>query len=181
MKNFPFEYKGRTLWYSRSIVSSSYVYCRCGQTWYILAAQRGPATTSGMKWNVPGGFLDHDETTQHAGMREVWEETGVLLPVNDFRLARIHSIPRGKLQHVVFSYVYNIGAVKELPEVTMEHNEPGENYVVRWIPLNKTCECDWILDHEENIHTFFKQYIRPNPWQRIKNKLSNNIDITYCK
>ena len=181
MKNFPFEYKGRAFWYSRSIVASTYVYCRYHGVWYILASQRGPSSTSSFKWNVPGGFLDHGETTQQAGAREVWEETSVKLPVDNLRLVRVCSVPRGKLQHVVFSYVYSMGDAKSLPTTSMTHNEPGENCIVRWIPINSTSQYDWILDHEKNIHEFFKQYIRPSLWQRIKNRLSNNVDVVDIK
>lgn len=180
MSNFPFEHDGETFWYSRSIVSSGYVYCKYEGQWYVLTAQRGTGSTQTGRWNVPGGFLDHNESTKCAAQREVWEETGVLIPANRFQLVNIDSIPQGKHQHVRFSYVCNLGKVRRLPEVSNINNELNETMWIMWMEVGKVNRRAWISKQDLNIQKFFKIYIRPNLWQRIKNWMSNKIEQEYC-
>ena len=181
MQNFSFEHDGETFWYSRSVVSSAYVYCRCKRQWYILCAQRGPGSTMTGMWNVPGGFLDHGESTQQAAQREAYEETGVIFPAYGLRLVDVNSIPSGSRQHIRFSYVYNMGDVKKLPELNTHHIEENEVSRVGWVSIKSLHQYPeqkkaWINDQYQNILSFYKLYIHPNIWQRIKNKLSNSID-----
>lgn len=175
MRNFPFEHEGQTLWYSRAVVSSGYVYCKYKGVWYILAAKRSKHSTLSHQWNVPGGFLDHNETTKCAAQRETWEETGVLIYAYRFNLVNTNSIPKGINQHVIFSYACNLGKVKELPKSKKEQDEM-ETEDIRWIPLNEISKYSWINDQENNIRKFFKLYIKPSLIQRIKNSISNRID-----
>jgi ADP-ribose pyrophosphatase YjhB (NUDIX family) len=43
------------------------------------------------KWKLPGGFIELEESAEEAGMREIWEETGInlqsfLMEMNTFLL-----------------------------------------------------------------------------------------------
>ena len=179
LKNFPFEHDGQEFWYSRSIVSCGYVFCYWYNTWHVLAVKRGATQTLPKQWNVPGGFLDHNETTQHAAKREVAEETGLLLAARDFHLFSVNSVPSGKRQHVLFIYYCNLGKVKELPYLDPSNCEPGEVEHVMWIPMESFKKFKWINAQWVNIEYVFDKYIQPNLWQRIRNCLSNQIDIVW--
>ena len=177
LKNFPFVHDGQEFWYSRSIGSCGYVFCCWRNTWYVLAAKRGSTQTLPGQWNVPGGFLDHNETTQYAAKREVAEETGLLLHTRDFHLFCVNSSPTGTRQHVLFNYYYNLGKVKELPQLDPSNCEPGEVEHAWWIPMEAVENYRWINYQWVYIEYAVDTYIRPSLWQRIRNSLSNKIDI----
>lgn len=46
---------------------------------------------------LPGGFIDYGETWQNAGVREVLEETGVVIASDEIREYRVRSAPDGTL------------------------------------------------------------------------------------
>ena len=81
MNNFPITHEGKTYWVSRSMAVACFVFANINNEWRVLANQRGTgaADFNGL-WNVPCGYLDFDETTKEAAMREVYEETGVKIP-----------------------------------------------------------------------------------------------------
>lgn len=181
MKNFPFKHGSKTYWYSRSIVSSAYVYCKHNKEWYILSVQRGPGSTQPGLWNVPGGFLDHHETTRQAAQRETWEETGVRLPEGGFQLADIDSTPRGRLEHIRFSYVCDMGDRKRLPDVSEAFSEFGEDERIAWLSVQQLIDHPaekqfWIDNQYDNIIRFYHKHIHPSLWQWIKNKIADHID-----
>lgn len=180
LRNFPFIHEGKEFWYSRSIVSSGYVFAKYKGRWHILATQRGYGSTMTGMWNVPGGYLDHNETTQCAAQREVWEETGVLYTAPHYHLARVSSIPKGTKQHVIFSYYCNLGVVDKLPDMNNRNNEPNETMDMRWIPLDEAHLYQWISGQFKVMQYIYKTYITPNIWQRIKNRLSNQVDMGWA-
>lgn len=44
-------------------------------------------------WDIPGGYLDWDETLQQAASRELLEETGLIVPANEWKMFDIFSQP----------------------------------------------------------------------------------------
>ncbi|MFI5584563.1 NUDIX domain-containing protein [Amycolatopsis sp. NPDC051758] len=50
-----------------------------GGAWHVLVIQRGGNPHKG-KLALPGGHVDHDETSQEAAVRELAEETGITVP-----------------------------------------------------------------------------------------------------
>ena len=95
MRNFPFEHDGNTYWYSRSLAVCTCVYCKDSEgNWCALINKRGSgAPTSVGKWCVPSGYLDFDEDLTQCGMRETYEETGVIIPRVLMNFHAINSIP----------------------------------------------------------------------------------------
>lgn len=62
----------------------------------LLILQRGIPPQIG-KWALPGGYIDFGETWQQGCARELFEETGILLPAEAFTLFDVHSPPDGRL------------------------------------------------------------------------------------
>lgn len=179
MNNFPFKYYGKEYWYSRSVVCTNYVFAMVHNNWYVLAAQRGINQTQPNKWNVPGGFLDHDETCEECAIRETYEETGVTY-FKDTHLFNINSWPgQFDKQHVVMSHYVNLGeftSIYKLPKFDTSHNEPGETQWIRWIPVSDIDSYIWIDNQKKMILKIYHNKINPNFIQRIKNFILKYVE-----
>lgn len=102
MKNRVVTIDNKEEWISRSVVVSCVVLARnVHNELHVLINQRGPAMTNPGCWNIPGGYLDYDETLEECATRETWEECGV--KINDLPkyLVTINSNPIGKKQNVL--------------------------------------------------------------------------------
>ena len=70
MQNFEFEHNGKKLWYSRSLAVSALVHFIKDGEFYILANKRGSGAEFNQHlWNLPGGFVDFNETAEQAACR----------------------------------------------------------------------------------------------------------------
>lgn len=64
-------------------------------------------------WALPGGFVDEGETVEHAAMREVLEETGLIASLDE--LLYVYSDPERDPRHHTMSVVF-IGNAEGEPE-----------------------------------------------------------------
>ena len=94
MKNFPIIDKetGREYWISRSIAVVVAVFTKNS----VLVVQRGTGTPDPEyvgRYCLPCGYLDYDESCAQAAQRELMEETGLNLPLSDFKLVNVNDNP----------------------------------------------------------------------------------------
>ncbi|MEM9977634.1 MAG: NUDIX domain-containing protein, partial [Cyanobacteria bacterium P01_D01_bin.2] len=69
---------GEEVWISRSVTVLAVLVVIYDGAAYVPLNKRGPDLPSEVgKWGLAGGYLDYDETTGGAVMREVWEELGL--------------------------------------------------------------------------------------------------------
>lgn len=123
------------------------------------------------KYTVPGGFLDRDENTQQATLRELSEETGYTGEiVTLFRINDNPNRPKEDRQNVDFLYIVKItgGKAKSLKST---FNAPTKNVSV----YNETSEIKWFsyeqlpsdedfaFDHRETILLYFQYLEKPFP------------------
>lgn len=150
---------GREIWASRSVTVVVCIVLVCeGKPW-ILVNQRGTGVPDFQGyWNLPCGYLDYDETTAEAAMREVWEECGVnsqeLLEGADCEFFSepwdISSTPHGQRQNVTVHHGLH-AHVAQLPVVSNAHNEPNETSDIRWLPLDQADTLEFAFNHRERI------------------------------
>lgn len=173
MRNFPIN-ESRTLWFSRSIACSMYlfVYDKSTKDWYILVSQRGPGCPSAVgKWNVPGGYLDFDETLEDAARRECFEETGVMV-TDPITLASISTDLKSKKQNVVCSF-FAIKKVNDLSEIqnqftydnNAEQNEVTDISLWRvgyFYELPDAATKEMAFKHDQMIREIFDKRINVN-------------------
>ncbi len=114
----------------------------------LLVKRAGPWVETG-KWALPGGFLDSDESSQEAAVREVKEETGYesevikLFMVND-NPCRPHEQNR---QNVALIYL-----MKPLKQIGQPDDEVSE---VKWFDLDQLPPAqDFAFDHLETIRRY---------------------------
>lgn len=114
----------------------------------ILLVKRAAHLTNPNKYALPGGYLDRDETTAQAAVRELREETGYTGTVT--ALFKICDNPdrRGEdRQNVGFIYLVAVG------------EKQGENddeiAEVQWFDLDKLPdESEFAFDHFEHINRY---------------------------
>ena len=153
---------GRELWISRSVAVAVSILLVHEEQPYVLINQRGPGLPDGHGlWNLPCGYLDFDESTQEAALREVWEECGVnLLPlIEDAHFTffdkpwDVSSRPNHGKRNVTIHHGL-VANVLELPPVTDAHNEPDETLDIRWTPLQDITQLEFAFNHEQRIRDF---------------------------
>lgn len=133
MNNFPVQHEGKTYWISRHVAVTCFVFAPVNGEWCVLANKRGSNTPDFQGyWNCPCGYLDFNETTAQAAMREVYEETGVVL--NKVSLWYISDKPDENRQNIVFRY-YAI--LPKACELNKDSNARGGEQ-------NEVEDCDWI-------------------------------------
>lgn len=110
----------------------------------VLLVKRASHIIRGNKYSIPGGFLDRDENTKEAALRELKEETGYegkilyLFYLNDSRLR-----PKEDRQNVDIIYAVEIIGEKE--------EEDKEATSIHWFSQEDLpSEEDFAFDHRGN-------------------------------
>lgn len=112
----------------------------CGE---ILLIRRGNEPYRGC-WALPGGFMEMDETIEHCAVRELQEETGIIVGEEKLHLigifSRLGRDPRGR----TVTAAYRI----DLPTDT-DVQSGDDAAEARWFPLSELPPL--AFDHAEII------------------------------
>lgn len=118
----------------------------------VLANKRGPGCPKEVgKWNLPCGFLDAG-TGEYNVSREVFEETGILVPPEEFRMIGIKL--DDKERNVTIRYIAGLEEMVEPTTVENLTGEPDEVEEIRWIPLEDLDKYEWAFNHDTVIKKF---------------------------
>lgn len=159
MKNFSIlDENGKEWWISRSIAVTGCIFTFLNGKWYVLANKRGKGTADfqGM-WNMPCGYLDFNETTAEAVIREVYEETGVKVNPDYLQFWCFNDSPTQNRQNVSFRYYALIDAQPGTISVGTGNDRGGEEDEVEaigWIPVDTIGNYKWAFGHDEIIKDF---------------------------
>lgn len=154
MKNFEFEHEGKKYWYSRSVAVLGMIVGYKDGVHYILANKRGENTPDYQGyWCMPCGYIDFDETTEQAIVREAFEETGVKLEDADFYLHSIDSIPEDR-QNVTIRYKTKHPININKHELTSKNSEDKEVDDIKWIDVADILNYKWAFNHDELIEKY---------------------------
>ncbi len=122
----------------------------------LLAKRTGDMLETG-KWNIPGGFMQRDETAVQAVLRELYEETGWEGKiVSLFRINSNPNRPSEDRQNVIFEY---------LIQPTVESGRPDhESSDIAWVDFNNLMpEDDYAFDHGQSLYLLKKYFENPFP------------------
>lgn len=103
----------------------------------VLMTQFSDRTSAEGRWGLPGGGLESGEAPDRAVLREVWEESGQEIEVNELALIRtsrwIGRAPTGRLEdfHAV-RLVYH--GVCHAPTQPLVHDVGGTTAAAAWVP-----------------------------------------------
>ena len=111
----------------------------------VLLIQRGGEPFKGC-WAFPGGFMDMDETTEQCAIRELAEETGMVV-TSVYQVgaySKVDRDPRGRTVSVVYLAIVDSPVavtgkddaakaewwpLSALPELAFDHNEIMEDVI----------------------------------------------------
>lgn len=137
-------------WFSRSVAVVTCVLLQDTQSkqWYVLGSERGEgaADYQGM-WNLPAGYLDYNEDTDNAAIREVWEETGIKIPKENLRKLWTSSSPYENRQNVCFVYVAFLKGDKNAYGFSKDNMEENEVGGINWISVSDIDNYRWAFGH----------------------------------
>lgn len=189
MQNRPFNVidpetgKETVIWQSRStaVVGVIFVKNYIDGEWYVLANQRGDGTPNYQGyWNCPAGFIDYNETGEQAVKREIFEETGLEIPIKDIKFYKVNTDFSDDAQQTIGLRYYAVlkGHINEWKNFSLKNMEPGEVKDIQWIPICDLEEYKWAFNHKEIIKHAYKNYVDISSYKRmilnIYNMLFNN-------
>ena len=162
--------KVRTVWLSRAVAVVGTVCLVKDKTPYFLISQRGEGAADfhGL-WNLPCGYLDWNETSGEAFIREVWEECGVDVKniIDDKNISKLNlfdfpwdvnsSISENRqnvcLHHGIIAYVTELPVPEILNEV-----EEGEVADVKWVSIHDIENFEYAFNHLERVKKFISKH-----------------------
>lgn len=174
MKNFKITLEDknqvkRDYWISRSMAVSVFIflYNTNDKSWYVLANRRGngAADYHGL-WNCPCGYLDYNETLQHAAWREVKEETNFDVNEQCLKLFGVNSNPSENRQNVTTRFYY-ILENDGFPIVNNYNCEPNEVSDVQWININNLDDYEFAFNHKNLILKIFYRCVNISLYKRM--------------
>ena len=125
--------------YPRPAVTADCVVITKEEDPQVLLIQRGNEPFKGC-WAFPGGFMDMDETTEQCAMRELKEETGLVVDhlTQIGAYSKVDRDPRGRTLSVAYLAIVNEPLavsgmddaakadwfpLSSLPDLAFDHNE----------------------------------------------------------
>ena len=97
------------------------VYHPCVEVWVkvgdrLLITRRHPDKSDGLKYDLPGGAVVSGEDVTHGALRELWEEVGIKVEIDDLSL----------MGHLAFGKVFAASYIVRLPAFPELRLQPTE-------------------------------------------------------
>ena len=110
-------------------------------------------------WNCTCGYLDFNETTKDCAMRELYEETGILIDEDLVKFIGYEDSPEANRQNVTFRFAAFIeDAVTTDFTFSKENNEGKEVGEIKWIKISDVDDYMWAYGHEKRIKEIFEAH-----------------------
>ena len=150
LKNFPFWYRGKKYWYSRSCATVLFIFCKNAQNeWCVLANKRGKGTPDFQGyWNVPCGYMEHDVSGEENATKEAYEECGIFIAEEQVKLFNVETSPKANKQNISLRYYAILKECTTDFNLNSEHSEKNEVSDIKWIPLNEIDNYQWAFNHD---------------------------------
>ena len=150
---------GRFLgWFSRSMAVAMFTFCKNKDgEWCVLASERGEEAADFQGyWNSVCGYLDYNETTKEAAVRETYEECGIKLDASQIQFVGYEDNPSANHQNVTFRFCTFIKD-KTTDDFTFskEHNEGKEVGKIMWMRINEIDNYQWAFNHGKRIKEIY--------------------------
>lgn len=124
------------------------------------------------KWTRTGGHVDSGEKPLNAIQRETYEEVGVNIPLDNFKLLSVNKEevynPDNQIMNIQFIYSYFTVVDYKIEDYTMQEEEVSDLKYITIEEMEKACK-----NKDEN-YTFIKWENIENMIQELK-QLRNNL------
>lgn len=121
--------------------------CFCEHQGKILLLHRQDHDGQGNKWSTPGGGIEPGETPLEAMVRELKEETGLLISPQELKYLRTVYVRYPEHDYILHKFYLKFD--KE-PKITLDKDH--QDY--RWVEPAETLEMDLLLGGLEQIKLF---------------------------
>lgn len=105
-------------------------------------------------WGVPGGKADRFESSKSAVVREIGEETSLILKDDDYRIVYSYHVDHGENQKYKISVYEHRFTYR--PEVTLDPNEHSE---FAWIRLEDMWQYNFMPKGDDVIRELYDRQI----------------------
>lgn len=168
-ENFAFEHEGLTYWYSRSLTTVGYVFCK-GKSgkWCVLANKRGPGCPTDIgKWNVPCGYIEHGTNAVDNCLKEIKEESGLVLMPENLIYLWTDTRPDDGKQNMDMTFYAVLPDKCSSYKLSDEYSEPDEVSDIKWIPINELDDYEFAFNQKTRIYEIYYKYIKISWLRRI--------------
>lgn len=129
-----------------AVTTDALVYVKEGNEIFVLLVERGNEPFKN-KWALPGGFIEMDEILELACIRELQEETGLV--VDKMKQFRVYDAVDRDPRHRTISVIYSAGLDKR------EQVKGGDDAArAGWFPVSDLPEL--AFDHLQILRDFFQ-------------------------
>lgn len=159
---------GRRVAIDRSVGVVMLCYAKLNNEIYILINERGTKTSEfKLKWNLPSGYLNWDETGEEAAIRETVEETGILIPLELVKEIEHSTLPSENRQNVIFRYAAEVPS--DYMDKCLTSQDENEVKNIMWINLNELDTVEWAFNQKETIARMLDKIMESDPQESLKN------------
>jgi 8-oxo-dGTP pyrophosphatase MutT (NUDIX family) len=163
-ENISIKYDGKEYWISRSVAVVGVVIAITNFGTYVLVTQRSKKMDHPHKLCVPCGYLDWNENSYDAMVREVYEETSLYLPEYDDIIKSdkkpffIQDDPTKDVkQNISFLFCTIMDFINQPIEfpLCIEKFRTDETDAIKWIPIDLIVNSPntvWAFNHNEIIN-----------------------------
>jgi 8-oxo-dGTP diphosphatase len=133
------------------ITSSLVPFYLKGDELFVLLGQRSSkAKAFPNAWCLVGGFLEPgSETLQQTASRELYEETGLVVPADQMKLVTIQSNPQRDPRGQIIDTVWSCHLATEMPAKAADDLQ-----AVAWKPLTEALKMRLAFDHNDSLARF---------------------------
>ncbi len=125
--------------------------CLCEYAGKLLLLKRPQEKSEGGKWGAPGGKIDAGESPKQAVVRELQEETGIILDGSQpITLAQSFFVRTDHQKDLVY-HLHRV-LFDTQPEVRLN---PGEHVEYVWVTLDEAFALPLVHDMEECLHQVY--------------------------
>jgi len=165
--------KPKIVYSGRFVAVSGFIFAIVNGKYSVLANLRGPGTPDYQGcWNAVCGFLERYENSKEGIAREILEECGFQIDLDDLEVVEVETDPREcNNGNVTIRHTAFLGKI--IPHyVTKEGGEENEVDGVKWIPIDEIDNYKWAFNHRKTIELY-----APKKWKR---KLIEFIYNYFC-
>lgn len=152
----------KTVFSGRFCAVSGFIYAIVDGKYSILANLRGAGTPDYQHhWNAVCGFLERYENSKEGIAREILEETGFRIDLDDLNVVHVETNPEEcNNGNVTIRHRAFLGKIDPV-YVASEGGEVDEVDGVKWIPVDDLDDYKWAFNHRKTIELY-----APKKWMR---------------